>query len=90
MPELLVMFACLNRTGCSETSSQYYVQHPEFQEFVRTQENRIRESVGPIVVQYAAPVMWAAAGQEATTRISTRFYLTFKYDHQVILFKQEW
>lgn len=89
MPELLVLFACANHTGCSETSSQYYIQHPEFREFVETQGNRIKEAVPAIVTEYMAPVLWAAAGQEATTRISTRFYLTFKLDRQVLMFKQE-
>lgn len=89
MSELLVLFACLNRTGCSETSSQYYIQHPEFQEFVKTKEDRIKEALGPIVTQYMGPIIGAAMGLEATARLSTRFYLTFKLDNQVLLFKQE-
>jgi hypothetical protein len=83
------LLACLKQTGCSETSSQYYATHPEFQEFVKTEENKIRQAVGPMVVQYWAPVLWAAAGQEATVRLSTRFYLNFKLNTQVIAFKQE-
>lgn len=89
MPEFLVFLACLNNTGCPETSNQYYSQHPELQEFVKTEENKIKEAAGPVAVQYLAPIMWAASGQEATARLSTRLYLTFKLDHQVLLFKQE-
>lgn len=90
VPELLVLFACLNKTGCSETSSQYYSQHPELQEFVKDSENRIKDAAGPIMTQYGAPLIWAASGQEATTRLSTRFYLTFSVNTQILKFKQEW
>ncbi len=89
MAEILVLFACWNNTGCSETSSQYYSSHPEFREFVKDKENRIKEAAGPLITEYAAPILWAAAGQEATTRLSTRFYLTFRLEHQVLMFRQE-
>lgn len=89
MAELLVLFACINNAGCSETSSQYYVQNPEFREIVTRNETRVREALGPIITQYAAPLAWAAAGKEATTRLSTSFYMTFKMDHQTLLFKRE-
>ena len=84
-----MIFACLNHSGCSETSSQYYSQHPEFQEFVKTQENRIKEAVGPIVIEYWAPLMWFAAGQEATTRLSTHFYFTGKPNNGMVQYKKE-
>lgn len=89
MGELLVIFACLNNTGCSETSSQYYSQNPTFQEFVRREETRIKEVLGPTVIQYYAPIIGLALGREATARLSSRFYLTFKSEHSVLIFKQE-
>jgi hypothetical protein len=89
MAELLVLFACLNNTGCSETSSQYYSQHPEFQEFVKTQENNIKQAVGPIITQYGFPIMYAAAGKEATIRLSKTFYFTGSIQKQAVLFKYE-
>lgn len=89
MAELLVIFACFNQTGCQETSSQYYSQHPEIQEIVRMRENQIKGMVGPTVIQYWAPAMGAALGFEATARLSTRFYFTVKKDTQILMFKEE-
>lgn len=89
MAELLVLFACLNNTGCSETSSQYYNQNPEFRELMDLREYQIKKAVGPVVTQYWAPIMWAAAGQQSTIRLSGRFYIDFKISNQVLMFKEE-
>lgn len=89
MAELLVLFACLNNTGCQETSSQYYQQHQEFRELVATEENRIKQAAGPLLTQYGGPILLAASGREATTRLTTRLYLTFSLNKQILLFKEE-
>lgn len=88
MSELLVLFACLNNVGCSETSSQYYVQHKELQEFVAKEERQIKEEA-PILTQYVLPILGIGLGREASIRLSTRFYLTGQLTRQQLVFKQE-
>ena len=89
MAELLTLFACINNTGCSATSGQYYNTHPMFQEFVKDETNHIKQAVGPIVTEYWAPVLWAAAGKEGTIRLTKSFSLGFKIDNQVLMFKRD-
>ncbi len=74
LPELLVIFACVNSTGCSETSSAYYNIHPEIQQMVEETGEHIRiraeKYVGPIVIQTVGPMIYAAAGGTGTIRFS--------------------
>ena len=88
LPEALVIYTCLMSKGCSETSSQYYQTHPQFREFVEVEERRVKEALGPTVIQYWGPFIWAASGQEATIRTSENFYLTFKKETGMITFKR--
>lgn len=89
MPELLTLFACINATGCSQTSSQYYATHLVFQEFVRTQENRVKEALPTVVTEYWAPVVWIAAGRESTVRLTRDFSMSFRLNNQVLMFKKD-
>lgn len=78
MQELLVIFACLNGTGCSETSNAYYQSHPELQRMVEMNERRIKNYVGPIVVESAAPIAFVAAGGTGNFKLYGNFSVQIK------------
>lgn len=69
MQELLVVLACLTSKGCSETSGAYYQAHPELQEMVKMNERRVKNFVGPIVVESVAPVFFLAQGGTGNFKI---------------------
>ncbi len=69
MQELLVILACLSSKGCSETTGAYYQSHPELQEMVRMNERKIKNFVGPIIVEAAAPIFFVAQGGTGNFKI---------------------
>lgn len=89
MGEMLVLFACLNNTGCTETSSLYYEQNPDLKELVYKYEDKVKAAAGPLVVQYVAPLTWVATGHDATARLSTHFFITCKKDANIVQFKYD-
>ncbi len=89
MPELLTIFACLSNNGCSETSNQYYATHPVFAEFVKTEENRVKEALPVVVTEYWVPVVWVSAGRESTVRLTRDFSLSFSINKQVLRYGWE-
>lgn len=58
MQELLVIIACLNAKGCDKASSAYYQTNPNVREMIERQERRIKNYVGPVVVEAATPVFF--------------------------------
>lgn len=89
LEEALVIFACVNSTGCSETSSQYYATHPEFRSFVEYEEKRIRNYVGPQVLDTVGPVLFVVAGGTGTIRLNQYFGLQFSRSNGTLTFKKE-
>lgn len=69
MQELLVILACLSSKGCSETSGAYYQAHPELQEMVKLNERRVKNFVGPIIMESAAPILFLAQGGTGNFKI---------------------
>jgi hypothetical protein len=78
MQEFLVIFACLNSTGCSETSNTYYHYHPEVRKIVQRHEERAKEIAGPVIVKYSAPFFFLAAGGTGNFKIYGDFSLQMK------------
>jgi hypothetical protein len=78
MQELLVIFACLNSTGCSQTSNAYYHYHPEMRKMVEYNEQQLRNFVGPTVVEYSAPFLFVAAGGTGNFKIHGGFSFQVK------------
>lgn len=76
MQEMLVIFACLNNYGCSETSSTYYHFHPELREVVEYNERKIRNYIGPKIMDNVAPFVFAAAGGTGSVKLSE--YIRFE------------
>lgn len=78
MQEMLVIFACMNNHGCSETSSTYYHFHPELREVVEYSERKIRSYVNPFIMDNVAPFAFAAAGGTGSVKISANFRLEIR------------
>lgn len=89
LSEALVIFACVNSTGCSPTSSLYYNTHPELKEFVDKTQIKVVEFVGPMTIQTLGPVLYMAAGGTGTVRLDKYFSLQLKSNKAGILFGKD-
>lgn len=89
LPEALVIFACLNSTGCQETSSHYYNTNPAFREVVEQNEKKVEKFVGPAVLQTVGPLLYAAAGGTGTVRLDKNFSLQISTKKGMIVFGRE-
>lgn len=89
MMEFLVLVACLNGKGCSETSNAYYKAHPELQEMVHQNEKKIKDFCGPIIVESAAPIAFVAAGGTGNFKLYGNFSLEVKqYTQPMLVFSK--
>lgn len=89
MQELLVIFACLNSHGCSETSNAYYQSHPELREMIEKNEKKIKDYVGPVIVETSAPFFFVIAGGTGNFKIYGDFSLQVKnYENTKLVFSR--
>ncbi len=88
--EALVIFSCLNNTGCSEAGANYYSKHKSLQEQVQEDEKQIKNIVNPFIVDYILPIAATAAG--ASYNIKLNKECTFKMGNKQIQlnFTREW
>lgn len=47
---LLVLLACTQGKGCSQTTNAYYSDHPEVKRLIKEQEQQVKRIVGPEAV----------------------------------------
>jgi len=90
LSEALVIFACINSTGCSETSSHYYNTHPEIKEIVQKHEKLAEKYIGPVVIQTVGPVLCVASGGTGTIRLSRNWSLQLGRDRGTLAYRLEW
>lgn len=76
--EFLVVLACLSDKGCSPTSTAYYHARPEVKEMIELQERRIKQWVGPQIVERAAPFVFIAAGGTGNFKLYKNLSLEIK------------
>ena len=88
MAELLTLFACINGTGCSETSSLYYSQHPAFSNFMKEYETKAKDMAGPILVN-ASTYALILGGQKSTFKLTGDIYLDYSLGKQALVFRRE-
>lgn len=89
LPEALVVFACLNSTGCSETSSHYYNTHPDVRELVERNEKKIEKFIGPQIIATFGPMIYVAAGGTGTVRLNKFFSLQINHEKGTLVFGKE-
>lgn len=90
MEEILVILACLNSVGCSETSGHYYNTHPKVQEMARKSERIAKRYVGPVVVEAIGPVLVAVSGSTGTIRLNQYFSLQGNKRNATLSFNLEY
>ncbi len=78
--ELLVVISCLKAQGCAQTSQAYYATHPQFNQFIRDNRDKVKHYIGPEVVAVAPIIILQASGQ-ATFHISKHLSLQLDNNH---------
>lgn len=61
-PELLVIAACLNGTGCNESYSEYYRRTPELQLMMKNAEGIYEANAPKVVTNVLIPMIAPFAG----------------------------
>lgn len=89
LPEALVIFACVNSTGCSQTSSHYFNTHPDVRESIKKHERIVQEFIGPYVIQTAGPLIYVVAGGTGTVRLNKYFNLQLSTQKSTLMFSKE-
>lgn len=87
LSEALVIFACVNSTGCPETSSLYFSQNPELKKSLDQKAESIRQYVGPNFVDVVGPALFVVAGGTGTIKINKYFSLQLKKDSGILTFR---
>lgn len=89
MQEILVVIACLSGKGCNETSNAYYQAHPELRKMVEMNEKKLKNFVGPIVVESAAPIAFVVAGGTGNFKLYGNFSVEIKqYTQPMLIFSK--
>lgn len=83
--EALVAFACINSTGCSETSSAYYNNNPEIKEMVKVAESQVNNFIGPTIVATLGPTIYVVAGGTGTIRLHRTLSLQVNKKQSVLM-----
>lgn len=87
LPEVLVIFACVNSTGCSETSSLYFQQNPDVKKKIDAKSEQVREYIGPSIVDTVGPLLFVAGGGTGTIKLNKYFSLQLKKDSGIVTFR---
>lgn len=87
--EFLVIYTCSKSIGCNETSTAYYVTHPDFKQFVQKSEENIKRYAGPIITNYFGPMIYYVMGSTAIVRLSDNFNLQINQQNNTIIFHRE-
>jgi hypothetical protein len=88
--ESLVLFSCLNNTGCQEASSNYYATHPSLKEIVDENETKAKNIAGSFLVEYAFPIIGTAAKKEVYFKVNREFSIKFNELENRIVYTKEW
>ncbi len=75
MQELLLFFACLNNTGCSESLTAYKQYNPEIVAYYESQAKRIEAQVPTVVKNYVAPVATIGLGGAGAFQLHKNYVL---------------
>lgn len=89
LSEALVIFACIHSTGCQETSSQYFLEHPEVKQMVKKQENNIKELFGPYIIETLGPALYVATGGTGTIKLHRNWSLQLSSESGILSFRRD-
>jgi uncharacterized protein (DUF1697 family) len=89
MQEIILIFACLNKTGCEETYKAYYKNNPTLVEMVKDNEQRAKVLLKPYAVDQVLPFIMAATGQEVIFNLDKNFTIKNYKNITQLTFKKE-
>lgn len=89
LQEALVIFACINSTGCQETSGHYFNTHPEVRQIAKYPERIAKKYVGPYVVESIGPLIYMAAGGTGTIRLHRNWSLQLSKETGTLSYRWE-
>lgn len=81
--ELLVLMACTQSAGCSQTTSAYYTSNPETYSQVKKHTSRLKAFVGPEVVA-STPILVFPITHKATFKITNHISLQTSHDKTLL------
>lgn len=84
--ELIVIFACLNNVGCTETSNQYFTVHPEVKTYIDREAKQAREYIGPKLVDTVGPVLFVIGGGTGIIHVQEHINLQMTRDSGKLVF----
>jgi len=87
LPEALVIFACINNTGCTETSNQYFIYRPDVKRYIDHTGETARQFIGPKIVDTVGPALFVVAGGRGTIKLSQYWSLQFSKQDGIISFR---
>lgn len=86
LSEALVIFACVNSTGCSETSSLYFSQNPEIKKAIDLKANQAKKYIGPKLVDTVGPLMYYISGGTGNINLHKHFNLQISKERGILVF----
>lgn len=87
---MIVMLACLYNKGCAEAGATYYSKTPSLREFIVNTETTAKKLAGPYVVEYAGPIAFMSAGQDAYIKLNRQYSLKYYNDNITLKYVKEW
>lgn len=90
LEEALVIFACLNSSGCSETSNQYFALHPEVKRTIEKKGQDVRRMIGPQIVDSTGPMVFFIAGGTGVIHLTRRLNLQMNKQSGMIIFSKDY
>ena len=85
--EFLVILACTQNAGCSQTTTSYYQAHPEIKQMAKSANNKVEQAIGPEIV-FLSPALILAGTGKGTFNVNK--YLSVQISgkaEKMILFK---
>ena len=86
LPEALVIFACVNSSGCPETSSLYFSYRPEVKKVIDIKAKQARNLVGPRTVDTIGPLLFYVAGGTGNINLHRHLNLQISREKGILVF----
>jgi hypothetical protein len=86
LAEALVIFACVNNTGCPDTSNLYFSQNPQIKSMIDKDAMELRQFVGPKIVDIVGQFLFLAAGGNGVIRLDKNLSLNANKSGGMLVF----
>lgn len=84
MTELLVILACTQGSGCSNTATAYYYSNPNLIELVKTKQAKVTQTLGAYA-PYITPMI-VFYKNKGEIYLSKSYHLEYNKDESKVLF----